>query len=250
MAIRVTIWNENIHEKNLPAMQEVYPLGIHGTLAAALGACPDFEVRTATMDQPDCGLPPEVLDQTDVLLWWSHAAHMEVPDEVGRRVADRVLAGMGFIPLHSAHYCKPFRNLMGTSCSLRWRDQDYERLWCVNPGHPIAQGLPAQIELGDEEMYGEFFDIPQPDEVVFVGWFRGGEVFRSGCCWRRGAGKIFYFQPGHETFRAFHHPYVLKILENAIHWAAPTQWRSTLGCLHTYETTDELARTGGDIPQY
>lgn len=248
--MNVTIWNENIHDREDPAVKALYPLGIHGTLAAYLETLPGLTVRTATLDQPACGLPPEVLDKTDVLLWWGHCAHEQVPDELARRIVDRVLSGMGLIVLHSGHHSKPFRLLMGTSCSLRWRDGDFERLWCVSPGHPIAAGVPACFELPDEEMYGEFFDIPQPDELVFTGWFRGGEVCRSGCCWHRGAGKVFYFQPGHETNPSFHNQHVLRVIGNAVRWAEPVNWRTTLGCFHDERTTEALSEAGGKIDQY
>ena len=131
--------------------------------------------------------------------------------------------GMGLIVLHSGHFSKPFKRLMGTDCSLRWREaNDKERIWVVNPGHPIAQGLPDYFELPAEEMYGEYFGVPQPDDLVFVSWFTGGEVFRSGACWHRGMGKIFYFRPGHETYPSYHNPLVHRVLANSIRWAAPT----------------------------
>lgn len=160
--IRVTVWNENVHEKEIPEVTRLYPQGIHGELAAYLRTLGDIEVRTATLDDPDCGLTDEVLDNTDVMMWWGHCAHDRVPDEIARKVADRVLLGMGLIVMHSGHYSKPFRLLMGTTCSLRWRDGDFERVWCTNPGHPIAEGVPPCFELETEEMYGEFFDVPQP----------------------------------------------------------------------------------------
>src|SRR6185503_4900387 len=113
----------------------------------------------------------------------------------------RVLDGMGLVVLHSGHFSKPFIRLMGTSCSLRWRESaDRELVWTVHPSHPIAAGIPAVIPLAEHEMYGEFFDIPVPDELIFVSSFSGGEVFRSGCTFRRGHGKIFYFSPGDQDF--------------------------------------------------
>ena len=239
--IRVTVWNEFIHEREQEAIRAVHPQGLHEEIAAFLRTNEDMTVRTVTLQDPDCGLPQEVLDQTDVLLWWGHMGHHLVPDEVAQRVRDRVLAGMGFIPLHSAHYSKPFKLLMGTSCSLTWRDDDFERVWCLDPAHPVAQGLPPYFELPHEEMYGEWFDVPTPDEVVFVGWFRGGEVFRSGCCWQRGTGRIFYFQPGHEEFCSYQNPHVQRILTNAVRWAAPRYYRRTLGCLYR--------GAGCDVPQ-
>jgi len=180
-------------------------------------------IRTATLDEPEHGLSQEVLESTDVLIWWGHMAHEEVQDEVVSRVQQRVLNGMGLLVLHSGHFSKIFRRLMGTSCALKWREQnDHERLWVVAPGHPIVQGIGEYIELEREEMYGEFFDIPQPETLVLVSWFSGGEVFRSGCCYTRGQGRIFYFRPGHETFPTYHHPQIQRILANAVRWAAPT----------------------------
>ena len=218
--LRVTIWNEHRHEREDPNVAKIYPTGIHGALAEALQS-DDMEVRTATLDEPDQGLPEDILNNTDVLLWWAHIAHDEVPDELVERIHARVLDGMGLISLHSAHFSKIFKKLMGTGCDLKWRHDDRERLWVVSPGHPIAEGIGEYIEL-EEEMYGEPFDIPPPDELVFISWFGGGEVFRSGCCYTRGRGRIFYFRPGHESNPSYHHPDILRVINNAVHWAAPT----------------------------
>ena len=259
--IRVTVWNENVQEQGVKALpqelldridagdeqakfirefletsareiQVVHPEGIHNTLKALLSEEEDITVRTVTMDMPECGLTQEVLDDTDVLLWWAHIAHERVPDEIAARVKDAVLRGMGFIPLHSAHQCKPLQMLLGTSGSLGWREGDRCRVWCVNPAHPIARGIPAYIDLAEEEMYSEYFDIPHPDEQVFISWYAGGEVFRSGCVWYRGYGRIFYFQPGHETNRSYFNPYVRRILKNAVRWAAPATRREAIDCPH------------------
>ena len=116
---------------------------------------------------------------------------------------------MGLIVLHSAHLSKIFRRLMGTRCNLRWREaDDRELVWTVAPQHPIAAGVPHPIVIPKHEMYGEYFDIPPPDELVFVSSFTGGEVFRSGCCFRRGKGRVFYFSPGHETYPIYHDPVI------------------------------------------
>jgi trehalose utilization protein len=220
--IRVTVWNEYRHERNDQHVASIYPEGIHTTIAAALEKS-GLKVRTATLDEPEHGLPEEVLAATDVLIWWGHQAHGEVSDEIVTRVQQRVLDGMGLIVLHSGHFSKIFRRLMGTSCDLKWRESgDRERLWVVAPGHPIVEGLGEYIEIDEEEMYGEHFDIPAPDTLVFISWFTGGEVFRSGCCYTRGAGKIFYFRPGHETLPTYHHPEVQHVIANAVRWAAPT----------------------------
>jgi trehalose utilization protein len=217
---RVTIWNEYRHEKSDEQVAKIYPEGMHAVLATMLTEA-GFEVHAATLDEPEHGLSDEVLDNTDVLLWWGHMAHEEVSDETVEKVHQRVLGGMGLIVLHSGHFSKIFKKLMGTTCDLKWRHDDIERLWVVAPGHPIAEGLGEYIEL-EEEMYGESFDVPQPDELVFVSWFGGGEVFRSGLCYRRGRGRIFYFRPGHEENPSYHNQDVQRVIQNAVRWAAPT----------------------------
>ncbi|MCC3373945.1 ThuA domain-containing protein [Cohnella sp. REN36] len=220
--LRVTVWNENRHEKTNEKVRDVYPNGIHAAIGEGLGTN-DFEVAYATLDDAEHGLTEARLNETDVLFWWGHMAHGEVSDEIVERVHQRVLKGMGLIVLHSGHFSKIFKKLMGTSCDLKWREADEkERLWVVSPGHPIVEGIGEYIELEAEEMYGEHFDIPQPDELVLVSWFEGGEVFRSGCTFSRGQGKIFYFRPGHETYPTYFNPQVRRILANAAKWAAPS----------------------------
>lgn len=214
--VRVTVWNEYRHERSDQQVAAIYPNGIHGTIATVLAEA-GLKVRTATLDEPEHGLSKDVLAATDVLVWWGHQAHGEVSDEIVERVQSRVLDGMGLIVLHSGHYAKIFKRLMGTSCSLKWRESgDRERLWVVAPGHPIVEGIGEYIEIEHEEMYGEHFDIPTPETLVFVSWFTGGEVFRSGCCYTRGAGKIFYFRPGHETLPTYHHADVQRVIANAV----------------------------------
>ena len=220
--IRVTVWNEYRHEKQNEEIAKIYPEGMHEAISAPLRTQSDMEIRTATLDEPEHGLTDEVLASTDVLTWWGHMAHGEVQDEVVDKVQGRVLDGMGLIVLHSGHFSKIFRRMMGTTCNLKWREaEEKERLWVVEPGHPIVDGIGEFIELEHTEMYGERFDIPQPDTLVFVSWFPGGEIFRSGCCFHRGRGKIFYFRPGHETHPIYYHPDVLKVITNAVRWAAP-----------------------------
>ena len=221
--LRITIWNEFRHEKVHPAVQSVYPDGIHTVIAEALRQDESLSVRVATLDEPEHGLTHEVLEQTDVLLWWGHMAHDEVQDEIVNRVHQRVLSGMGLVVLHSGHFSKIFKKLMGTTCDLHWREAgELERIWTVNPAHPIAQGLPPFFEIPQAEMYGEYFDVPEPDALVFISWFEGGEVFRSGLCYHRGQGKIFYFRPGHETYPIYYHAHVQQVLRNAVHWCTPT----------------------------
>jgi trehalose utilization protein len=241
--MRVTVWNEYRHEKRSADVQAVYPDGIHQAIAAPLREA-GHEVRTATLDQPEHGLSEEVLNHTDVLIWWGHIAHQEVSDEVVARVKQRILDGMGFIPLHSGHFSKVFKSLMGTSCDLKWREDGRpERLWVVAPSHPIAAGLGESIRLPQEEMYGEHFDIPAPDELVFVSWFAGGEVFRSGCVFYRGNGRIFYFRPGHETHPTYHHPEIQKVLANAVAWAgAPGGAKPVYGHAEAVEPVEEGAQ--------
>jgi trehalose utilization protein len=217
---RVTVWNEHRQEHSDPVVREVYPDGIHGAIADGLRAA-GFDVGTATLDEPEHGLTDDVLMATDVLTWWGHVAHDEVTDAVVERVHRRVLDGMGLIVLHSGHFSKIFQRLMGTTCNLTWREAgERERLWVVDRSHPIAQGLGESFVIEHEEMYGEPFDIPAPDRLVLIGWFQGGEVFRSGCCYQRGRGRIFYFQPGHETHPTYFHPDVRQVIANAVRWAA------------------------------
>lgn len=227
--ISVIVWNEFQHERQNPAVQAIYPDGLHAVIAQGLrdtpalnpGALP-LDISTATLDQPEHGLSEERLAGCDVLVWWGHRAHDQVEDAIVERVQRRVLEGMGLIVLHSGHFSKIFRRLMGTNCSLKWREADEkERLWVVEPSHPIAAGLGEYFELPYEEMYGERFDIPKPDSLVFLSWFEGGEVFRSGCCWERGHGRVFYFRPGHEAYPTYFDANVQRVMTNAVQWAAP-----------------------------
>jgi trehalose utilization protein len=234
--LRVTVWNEGRHEQQNPAVAARYPEGIHGAVAGAvaehLGGT--AEVGTATLDEPEHGLTEDVLAATDVLTWWGNLAHREVSDEVVKRVHRRVLAGMGLVVLHSGHLSKIFTRLMGTTCTLRWRSgRDREVVWTVAPTHPVAAGVPHPFVIDEQEMYGEYFDIPVPDELVFLSSFSGGEVFRSGCAFRRGHGKIFYFSPGDQDYPVYHHPHVRHVIANAVRWAAPEVDRSVPRLVHS-----------------
>ncbi len=220
MAIRTVVWGENIHEQINKVVAEVYPLTMHETIAAALNEDKGISATTAWLQQPEHGLSEARLAETDVLVWWGHKDHGAVADEIVERVAKRVWEGMGLIVLHSGHYSKIFKKLMGTPCGLKWREAgERERLWVINPSHPIATGLGEYFELEYEEMYGEQFAVPEPLETVFISWFQGGEVFRSGLTYRRGAGNIFYFRPGHETYPTYHDENVRKVLRNSVKWA-------------------------------
>lgn len=222
--LRVTVWNEGVHEKRDEPVARIYPEGMGKPIADYLAQQPGIaSVHISQLQDEAQGLTDEILANTDVMTWWGHCAHNEVTDENAARVKRQVLEGMGLVVLHAGHYSKLFKGLMGTGCNLKWRDDgEKERLWVVDPAHPIAAGIPEYVELPEAEMYGEHFDIPQPDQLVFVSWFEGGEVFRSGCCWHRGQGKVFYFRPGHETFPIYHNETVLKVIYNGILWASPT----------------------------
>lgn len=238
--INVTIWNEFRHERTNPEVTKIYPEGIHEALKNGLMSY-GFDLRTATLDEPQHGLTDEVLAGTDVMLWWGHQAHDEVEDHIVEKVYERVLQGMGLIVLHSGHYSKIFKKLMGTSCALKWREADEkERIWVVKPTHPIVAGIPEYMELEQEEMYGEFFDIPEPEELVMVSWFEGGEVFRSGCTYSRGHGKIFYFRPGHEAYPTYYREDIVRVIANAIEWSA-----SARGASPQFGNVEPLERIGG-----
>lgn len=223
--INVTVWNEFRHEKSPGEAHDMYPKGIHEQIASFLKN-DDVTVHTAILDEFEHGLTNKLLEKTDVLIWWGHMAHNDVTDEIVERVYNRVLEGMGLIVLHSGHFSKIFKKLMGTSCDLKWREDGQGSLiWNVNPAHPIASGIGDHIVLEKEEMYGEHFDIPVPDELIFISSFPNGEVFRSGCTYKRGNGKIFYFQPGHETYPSYYNEKVQRVIKNAINWCAPSESR-------------------------
>ncbi|HVZ13344.1 MAG TPA: ThuA domain-containing protein [Bauldia sp.] len=231
MAIRVVVWGENVHERKNPTVGKIYPKGMHGAIADALAADSEISVSTATLQEPEHGLPASRLKDVDVLTWWGHVAHGDVSDEVVNRVAERVWEGMGLIVLHSGHFSKIFKKLMGTPCALQWREAgEKERVWVVNRTHPIAAGLPPSFVVPETEMYGEPFSIPDPKETVFISWYDGGNVFRSGVTYQRGGGNVFYFSPGHEVYPIYHQAEVQTVLRNAVRWAynpnrfAADQW--------------------------
>ena len=238
--INVTIFNEFVHEKKHEAVKKVYPDGMHAVIAKGLGD--KYNFRYGHVDLPEQGLTEEVVKNTDVMIWWGHMAHDKVDDKVVDRVQKAVLNGMGIIILHSGHFSKIFRRLMGTSCALRWREAaEKERLWVVEPHHPIAKGLPQYFELPHTEMYGERFDVPDPDKVVFISWFEGGNVFRSGITYTRGLGKVFYFRPGHETYPIFYDKNVIKVIDNAIQWAVYGGAKDVMpGCPNEKEPIEKI----------
>ena len=230
--IRVTVWNEFIHEREYEGIRAIYPNGIHGCIGEFLDRNEDISVNYATLDMEEHGLSDKVLENTDVLIWWGHCAHDKVNDDIVKRVKKHVHRGMGLIALHSAHHSKIMKALLGTSLNLSWKHGDSEKLFCVNPAHPIAAGITEPIILENEEMYGEFFDIPKPDDEIFIGWFKSGHVFRSGVTFTRGMGKIFYFQPGHEEYPIYHNPQIQRVITNAVRWAAPfKKMNDTFQCI-------------------
>lgn len=235
MSIRVTVWNEYRHERAEEAIRAIYPEGIHGCVRRFLSEDPTLEVRTATLDEPACGLTDEVLNSTDVLMWWGHMAHHEVPDELVEKIYRRVTeGGMGFVAMHSAHFSKPFKRLCGAPCNLLWGRNQKAIVWNLMPTHPIAAGIPLHFQL-QEEMYGEPFSIPVPDELIFATWFEDGNLFRGGATWQKGFGKIVYFHPGHEECRSFYDKNVQRVLNNAVHWAAPAE----IGAGYDYKDTHQ-----------
>lgn len=228
--IRVTVWDENLQEQE-EAVKKVYPDGIRAVIGNALKNNPEIEVRLCHAQMPEFGLTDQVLEETDVLIWWAHKTHKTLPDELAEKIKQQVWRGMGFIPLHSAHLSKPFLALMGTTCSLKYRYVDTARIWITSPFHPIAKGVPEVFDLELEEAYGEYFDIPRPDDVVFTSWFKGGSVIRGGCTWIRGRGRIFYFHVGHDTYPIFYNEHIQRIIENAVLWAAPAGEKKDLLCI-------------------
>ncbi len=222
--LNVVIWNEYRHEKLEDACREIYPEGIHGCIRNFLKVNSDLDISLAALDDEHQGLPDELLNKTDVLIWWGHMAHHEVSDELVEKIRQRVYAGkMGLIVLHSGHHSKVFREVVGTTGNLSWGRDQKEVVWNLYPTHPIAKGIPEYFTLELEELYSEPFYIPQPDALVFGSWYEDGFIFRSGVCFERGLGKVFYFQPGHEFCRSFYNEYVQKIITNAVYWVAPVE---------------------------
>ena len=221
--LNVVVWNEFRHEKVKEKAIANYPDGLHATIKKFLDVNEDMSVTLAALDDECQGLPDELLNNTDVLVWWGHIAHEEVSDELVAKIQKRVYEGkMGFVALHSAHHSKPFKQIVGTNGNLSWGRNQKEIMWNLMPQHPIAAGIPDHFLIEEEELYCEPFYIPQPDALVFGAWYEDGFIFRAGACFLRGAGKIFYFQPGHESCKALHNPYVQKVITNAVRWAAPS----------------------------
>ncbi|MBO5898402.1 MAG: ThuA domain-containing protein [Clostridia bacterium] len=220
--IRVTVWNEFRHEKTQEEAKKLYPNGLHAVIGEYLGKQDDIEVTLAALDDPEQGLSEDVLNNTDVLVWWGHMAHAEVDDALVARICKRVFLGqMGLVVLHSGHHSKLFRSVIGTTGHLSWGREQKEIVWNINPTHPIAAGIPDHFLIESEELYAEPFYIAEPDETIFTSWFEDGFILRSGVVFKRAAGKIFYFQPGHETCPSYHNEYVLRVILNGVRYVKP-----------------------------
>ena len=222
--IRVLVWCEHHQDQFQDNVKETYPEFMHNAIANFLREDKNLDVKTATLyDDENCGITDEVLANTDVIIWWGHVRHRDVPDEIAAKVQKFVLNGGGFVPLHSAHFCKPFIRLMGTTCGLGVDGFGKHTINCVRPGHPITKSVPELFELPVEERFVEFYDVPQPDELIYVTGYETGRIFRSGCAYYRGRGKVFYFQPGHETNPTYRDKNIQTIIKNAVYWVAPNR---------------------------
>lgn len=222
--MKILIYNEGRDERLKPEVLEVYPDGIGAVLKDVVSSIPGAEILgiismydMGTMEEMD-----KLLAITDVLVFWSHGGNSMFPDDIATLIQNHVLRGMGFVVLHSAIGSKPFKALMGTTCSIHYRHDDFERLTCCNPQHPIAAGLPLHIELEKEESYGEYIDVPKPDDIIYLGWFDSGEVCRSVMTWHRGYGKVVFLQPGHETNPSYYDQHIRKLICNSCIWSART----------------------------
>lgn len=215
-SVRVLAWSEHT------APKAVFPDDINNAVAGALCEDPQLTVTTAELVDPGDGVPEEVLASTDVLVWWGHLLHGRVTDAAVARIAAQVRdGGMGFVALHSAHMSKPFTTLIGDDGRLGGvaLDGGKETITVRTPDHPVAQGV-SDFVIGKEESYDEEFGCGHPDTVVFHSAFENGQQFRSGLAYRIGAGRVFYFRPGHEEYPTLFLPEVKQIIRNAVRWAA------------------------------
>ncbi|MFH1372026.1 MAG: ThuA domain-containing protein [Planctomycetota bacterium] len=217
----VVVWSEGTAPKN------VYPNDICGAIAEGLKELKDWDVVEARLSDPNQGLPDELLNRADVLIWWGHKKHNQVRDGLVDKIVSRVKdEGMGFISLHSSHFARPNIKLMGTPCS--WKeylgDSNTLKITVKDPNHPIARGV-EDFTIYHDERYSEPYAVPQPLAVVFEGTYTldngGTDTSRQGLTWEIGKGRVFYFQPGHETNPVFFDPNIRRIISNAVEWAAP-----------------------------
>lgn len=273
--IRVLVWDEQ-----QPAQKQAYANFLGNAIAAHLEKQPGLRVISANLQQPEQGLPRDLLDNTDVLIWWGHVRHQEIPLEKAQAIVERIEAGqLSLVALHSAHWARPFVEAMNarTRADARRRFPDppngppvkfeyipyaggfvptreslltpaYYAMRSFNgqltvrvdlpncvfpayrgdgqpsqtrvllPEHPLAKNIPREFTIPQTEMYDEPFHVPEPDEVVFEETWKAGERFRSGCVWKLGAGRVFYYRPGHETYPVYRQEIPLQILTNAVNW--------------------------------
>lgn len=216
----VLVWSEET------VSDDVYPNDINSAVAEHLNEHDDLVARAVSIGEPEQGVGEDRLDWADTLVWWGHARHDDVTDETVDRVEAAVTDdGLGFVSLHSAHYSRPFTRLCGTSGDLgevRYEDippGETETVTVEASDHPLARGV-SDFALPDVEMFGEPFDIPEPDEVVFRSEFEEGGWFRSGVTFTFGEARGVYFRPGHEEFRIYHDPNVRRVIANAVRWTA------------------------------
>jgi trehalose utilization protein len=225
---KVVVWSEGTANVD-PKSKVVYPDDINSAIAEGLKPLETdgWEVAKASFGEPDQGISDELLNSTDVLIWWGHKKHGEVKDELVDKINTRVRDGkMGFIGTHSCHFAKPFKKLMGTACS--WReyvdDGTSAQIVVKEPDHPICKGV-KDFRLPKIERYGEPFAVPTPESVPLEGIYTkpdgSTDHARMGLCWTVGGGKVFYFTPGHETYNDYYRPEVRRIFINAVGWAAP-----------------------------
>lgn len=235
--MKIVVFCEKNPSMLTPEGLAAYPEGMGVYLKNILSEDGNDVTYIEVTDDGEQNYDEDVLKGCDVAVWWGHWYHDRVSDKLVDQLVENVQKGMGLICLHSAHRSKPFLRLLGTTGCLKWReDAEKERVWCVDLTHPINKGVGEFVDVAHEEMYGEPFDIPTPDELVYLGWFQGGEVLRSGCVFKRGRGKLFYFNPGHETYPTYKNPSIVKILKNACEYLKPTTpLLETIECHHIEE---------------
>lgn len=213
--LRVHVWCEGT------APRAVYPNDVDGAVADHLGKLPTLQVRRGRLADPSAGLAEDVLDATDVLLWWGHLRHDDVPNDRAEAVVRRVREGkLGLIALHSSCTSKPFKGLMGMACEPGgWREDGRpEHVKIVAPDHPIARGV-TPFTIPRSDMFAEPFEVPAPESVVLVSNWDNGETVRSGLTWTVGKGRVAFLRTGHDAFPVLFHPSVRQIIANATLWA-------------------------------
>lgn len=217
-SVNALVWSEGTEP------EDVYPRGVRGPIADYLSEETDIEARTRSIEDEDQGVSGDDLEWADVILWWGHLRHDDVTDETVDRIEEHVREnGVGFVSLHSAHYARPYKRLIGMSGDLgghRLTDDESEYVEVCAPDHPIAEGV-DDFTLPEVEMFGEPYDIPEPETVVLHSEYsEGDEEFRSGVTFEFGEGRGFYLRPGHEEFEIYLDDNIQRIVTNATRWAA------------------------------